>query len=906
MILSALVERIITPACAFFNFETTVHIIFRGMYHPPMAFIINGIGTWHWGKRNIVSREKTCEFCGVKTTIRSFDTTLFFVVFLIPIIPLARRRVIDKCSSCKKYRYLSLAKFNAAKANDIASADAALRSDPTRTEYAVRAMAVAMVYDDKDRFIDLTRNFSYALANDPVFLSHLADAYLHFDMPEQNLGALDTLTKLDPDPVNKRRLAMSLIKLNRPDDARPLIDELLASGDLRFIFSPVVQALSYQEHGRHAEALALLDAAAAKFPTLRDNPEFISARRTAEKHLHTNKPIRSADLHPGKRTTAERPILGRVPMLIAAAVILLIVGGYITTAFVQGTSRRVWLINATSDRYTVDLAGRTVGLLPLTPTPVDISEGTHTITRTGPDGTETITVTIETPFFSRPFNRKEFVVNPDRLGVFVEEVCYYAQYSPQQSPPPRYMLPNLLHTPTGFDYVFEPFPAKITVKGSTGQTKKTRFDILREDSQGVFSAIAGVGAQEDVENYLKRSLQIDPGNPFAFEVAAFILKPEDCTRLIGPWVAKRPVNIAAHTAMQESYLRSDVNYDISKRYAELHKAEPDDPALAYLYGRVARSASESERLYRRAIELPKPPAIAFISLATIQHNRGEFAEALSTLRRAETSLGYTDPDACTIMVQTLCAQGKFDEAIETLRTFDPNPRGNSQLFWTRIALELRAGRPNHASEFFSAQTRGIANDFGTIGRATKQFELIRDDLAGKLASPEEQTEQISGQLPQFFAALTRGQWTIAKEASQDGFSDWTAEVTGHPAASLSMSVAALARDDRTAFDEHRSLWLSELRQGDFIRARFLVEFERSAEAALETLPMLPVAPSSHAMTLAMIAHEYPDSYDRCLKLARQLNHTPGFYQHLVNQAFERLRPEPTEPRERKPAAAPGF
>ncbi|MBL0870089.1 MAG: hypothetical protein IBJ18_05865 [Phycisphaerales bacterium] len=872
-----------------------------------MAFVLNGIGTWYWGKRNIVSRTKTCEFCGTHTTVRSYDTTLFFVVFFIPIFPLAKRRLIDACSSCRKHRYIPLEKYNAAKAADIAAADAALRSDPTNPQHAAQAIAVAVAYDDKERFIDLTRSFSHALASDQTFLSHLADAYIHFDMPEQNLASLQALTTLNPGPLNKRRVAMSLIKLNRPDDARPLIDELIADADERFMFSPVVLAMSYQEQGRHAEALALLDASGAKYPSLREHPEFKASRRLAEKNLHTNKPIRSADLHPGKRTAIDRPIIARVPTFIAAAVVLLIVGGYFVTAYFMGTSRNIWLVNATSDRYVVELDGRSVALFPLTPTRFNIAEGTHTLIRTGPDAKpESISFTIETPFFSRPWNRTEFVVNPDQLAVFVDEFAYYAPRSPQPSPPPKFLPPQLLHTPSGYDYFFEPFPAKISMSSNSGQIKKSRFDVLRDDPASRFHALESIASRTDAQQYLTRSLQIDPANDYVFTIAPLYLNPDDCMRLITPWLATRPVNINAHTAFQEATLRSTQKFDLSKRYSDLHKAEPNDPALAYLAGRVAQSVGEFERSCRIAIESPDAPLEAFVQLATIQHNRAEFADALTTLRKAARVRGLQSPEARQLLVQTLCAEGKLAEACESLRAFDPSPAVNSRAFWTLIALEFRARRPEIASDVFTAGTNTIADDAITMKSASRHFQFLREDLDGKLANPEEKTEDLTLSVQQYFAALERGQWSVAKECSERVMRDWTSAVFDHPLPSLSLSVAALARDDRAAYEQHLSDWLDHLLMLDVTHARFQSEFSRSADAALETLPSLPADPTTQSMALALIAREHPESYDRCLQRASRLNHTPGFYQHIIKQAFERLRPEPTQPRERKPAAAPNF
>ena len=57
-----------------------------------MPSTVNGIGTWYYGKDNLVTRNDRCEFCGNYGELKSYDTTLYFVVVFIPLIPLGRKR----------------------------------------------------------------------------------------------------------------------------------------------------------------------------------------------------------------------------------------------------------------------------------------------------------------------------------------------------------------------------------------------------------------------------------------------------------------------------------------------------------------------------------------------------------------------------------------------------------------------------------------------------------------------------------------------------------------------------------------------------------------------------------------------------------------------------------------------
>ena len=59
-----------------------------------MPQVVNGCGTWYYGKKNLQQYQGVCRACGALTTLSSYDTRLYAVVFFIPLIPLARKRII--------------------------------------------------------------------------------------------------------------------------------------------------------------------------------------------------------------------------------------------------------------------------------------------------------------------------------------------------------------------------------------------------------------------------------------------------------------------------------------------------------------------------------------------------------------------------------------------------------------------------------------------------------------------------------------------------------------------------------------------------------------------------------------------------------------------------------------------
>src|SRR5438067_26474 len=94
-----------------------------------MPSTINGIGTWYWGKTHILTRNDTCEFCKSYGQLSSYDTTLYFVVFFLPVIPLGRKRILNQCPRCRRHRAISLKKWEEQKTASLVSALQAWQAD---------------------------------------------------------------------------------------------------------------------------------------------------------------------------------------------------------------------------------------------------------------------------------------------------------------------------------------------------------------------------------------------------------------------------------------------------------------------------------------------------------------------------------------------------------------------------------------------------------------------------------------------------------------------------------------------------------------------------------------------------------------------------------------------------------
>ncbi|HEX4494673.1 MAG TPA: tetratricopeptide repeat protein [Thermoanaerobaculia bacterium] len=76
-----------------------------------MPFTFNGLGTRYAGRGNLSVVEGSCRSCGRFTRLSSFDTREFFCVLYIPLIPLRKFRIQQKCSVCRRHGRIPFDEF---------------------------------------------------------------------------------------------------------------------------------------------------------------------------------------------------------------------------------------------------------------------------------------------------------------------------------------------------------------------------------------------------------------------------------------------------------------------------------------------------------------------------------------------------------------------------------------------------------------------------------------------------------------------------------------------------------------------------------------------------------------------------------------------------------------------------
>ena len=239
-----------------------------------MPTVVNGIGTWNYGKRNIHRRQGVCDFCQQHGTLTSYDTTRYFVFLFVPLFALGRKRVIEHCPHCQRFREMSIREWERLRKEDMGGALRAFRDDRQNRDKAIAALGKTLAFQDKDAFEKVLPYAREAFPQDVEILRLMADGYNYFGMHKQAAKCYRDAVEIAPEDTETREAyAVHLLHDLNPKEAAIHLSHLLAeppSDEKLGLLVLLVEG--YQTVGGHKDALEVL----AKITELR--PEVAEER----------------------------------------------------------------------------------------------------------------------------------------------------------------------------------------------------------------------------------------------------------------------------------------------------------------------------------------------------------------------------------------------------------------------------------------------------------------------------------------------------------------------------------------------------------------------------------------------------------------------------------------------------
>jgi tetratricopeptide (TPR) repeat protein len=710
-----------------------------------------------------------CESCGRFGELKSYDTTLYFVVLFLPVIPLGRKRILDECPSCQRHKVIALRRYQDARQKDLTEAIQAMKSAPGDPGKAAAALQAMLAYQDQANFVTLAQAAVRTFSQDADLLALVAEGQMFFNHHTEAESAWRLALQVRDSAEFRQRLAVTLIRLFRPAEAEPLLEPVLSERRRDDVGLLLFLVEGYQATADHAAALAVLDRLSAVWPELASDKELRRYRKLSEKNRGQNQAIRSP-LLAAPRTRSDRPdVGGRFAKIFVPLAALAVVCGYLYWCASEGHSRPVYVVNGTDLSYTVTVNDKTVRLAPRGRTRIEQSEGDWTI-QPAPDnpGLDPATVSFRTRFLLRPFMSRTLVLNPDRVAILIKESTVYSSRPGQgDMPAPSVHCGQVLYDFGHVDYAFAGFPSNITVsENSSSSIKKTR--VYMEDppraTPEVLSGIREALGAEGAIEYLARRARYEPTESLWLLGFSAFAEPKRVIDFVQPRLAQRPVLVEWHRMYQSCTERLSPAHNLAAEYRRLAGNEPGEPLFTYLLGRVTKPDSEAGKLFAESERGAKPIGYGYHALAYGRLCRGEFAEAANLATRALAAR----PDAvqfhATWALASECA-GRFGQLVAKAREErrkDPADAGALvREYVFLVALKKEAEAESALTRYEEQNAKQLQPESRKMLRA-----ICRSSAAysgGRTNDYLRLCEEIGGPAATFAAAVTRRDAVRASE-----------------------------------------------------------------------------------------------------------------------------------------------
>ena len=835
----------------------------------PQTF--NGIGTWYYGKKKKHVRDDTCEHCGTYNELTSYDTRNFVVFVYVPIIPLGRFRVVDECSACTKHYAVPLAEWDEQKKDAVGEAVSALEKDPWNSENAMELVRTCAGYHDRESLARHESRIDQALSNDASGMAFLGSAYEYFKEPEKAEGAYRKSLMLKDDPGVRHSLGILLINQRRPAEAKEFVWHLLTPSENDDFTTLYFLVEAYQAQGMHREASEVLDAMSQNVGGPENDEIFQKYRKRVSKRAGSTRPLASP-LMKGK----PRGYDNSRTVLTSVAVIVAVVGVADFFLFQKTQRVDVYLVNGLDRAYNVRISGETHYLAPLATSEITIPRRAELLAEVSEQEIgwpATVNLSMATNFWSSLFERRTYVVNPDRTAVIVWEQTEYRVNPTDRENPTRVHLGRGLHSFDDLHYVFEEFPEEITLDSAQSTKRRDRiwriFDLEPTDA---YSAALELGIRTDGVAYLIARLRANPADEATLPLAASVVPAKEFAELARPQLDARPLEMEWHRMYQTALEAAGRGDELVNDYRGLLDAEPDNADLLYLLARVTPDPDVAERLRRASAESDPPSAYGIHALAYQRVTEARFEAALKLARRAKK----LEPDNALFSYaenEALLALRHFDGFIEeTDRALEENPYdGNSVA--QAVRLHVAAGHKQRAQEVIDAFVQ-LFDDDDTQGDA-ELWRTYLDSLyqlgSGNWKGFQQDTTTTEDPRSQYQAALAAGDIHAALEALKDT----EGTVYDH----LIVYIAARRASDRDVAESELQTAIAALSEGTMeerILARCL-----GGNAPQDITLKLGLQPDGKAIALAALVVQSGDA--RLRQLGKKLNYQLTFERYYLDR-----------------------
>lgn len=847
-----------------------------------MPTTVNGIGTTYFGRRNRRQFDGVCQFCHQPSKLENYETWLVLSVFFVPVIPLAKKQVLNYCPRCSRHMVVKFSQWKKARQEALERASAELAANEHDPDAAIKMHGTFEAYqqgEDAARFAEAMLTLFGDVARVQFYLGGWYERVGRKADADQ---CFSRAFALEPENLAyKRAVAIGHIEHGNLPRARAMLADFEPTSQA---FEPalfIMLAQAHQRQRQHDEALAAFKLLLAARPALAADKAFRKIVRISERAVG----------QPGSLVTRE-PFY-RSPVLWAAAVVLLLLAGFLGGNAYVRKHRTLYLVNGLPVPIVVDVDGaHTVNVGGQGHASLVVAEGPHrAVVREPKLGYEPVEFSVGSNWFTGLFRSPAFVVDPSRSAVvFWQEVVYSAAPANQPGGASQFHFGDAFINYPHVDYPFQEFPRQLDM-GRRRQLRKTKIGLYPMPREELLTGLlAAPNVAQDALGFVESHLRASPDDIVLLSAYSRMGRRQNqlarCRDFLATRLGERPVLIGWHRIYQSVRQLSGDDGALAEQYDAFLASDPNNSALLYLRGRIDPDRAAAWKFYEKAIEADPDNAYAYFAQSGVLLSRGDFAAAKEPSAAAHR-LRPADPEMKWYWIRIRMALGEFDSLEAELRAaVQANPlsmQEQQQLLAVLVAAN-KTDQAEQAVQTFSQQvaTAKPAQAPAFTRYMKNQLLYLQGDFQGLLAASSSASEADAA-VPRYWAQFELGQAVTPPPGVK------TIESVRDEYPLLCQSLAWAEQGNASAAAEAKAQAIEQFRTTGLSGRRIAELLGDGADWTEQDLDDLPVDPTHKCIVLVSMAESRPDRAAPLLDLAEKLNFERQFPHHFLKRTIAHLR-----------------
>jgi tetratricopeptide (TPR) repeat protein len=841
-----------------------------------MPTTYNGIGTHYYGNRNSTTHFGFCNQCKRQQMLTDYETTLWFCVIYIPIIPLGKKQIVNQCPGCTYHYAVPLKNWQKQGDEAVDKVSDTLAQNTNDPEKVIELHATLSGFHRHEEAGDLAKVMLAKFGGNSNVLFHLASWHEHFTRFKE---ADELFVKAsDAAPADMEMLAASVFALARQNEVDAAVKRM---GSLEPPAIPHRAALvrhvarQFAVNQRHADAYKLLISLLEAAPALKESPDFQAEVRPLEKKLGVKQSVVPSEAF------WRKPIAKWMGLGVAAVVALVALEGWnfyvqqnAPIHAVNGVNVPIEFSIDDGPAKVVPAKGRITFHLP---------EGRHRIALLKPKlpGADPYEVDIHQAWHRRFFSKAAFVLDPSRTAVVLHLKAPYSEGA-QFGVAPEYAY----HAGEGLtqyphvDHRFEELPTTVDL-GSSRVVYRTGLRLMDLNPL----ALSQVMDMRRLAPLAQRRLAADPSDSTGLEYLAAIMLSEgkgaELVEFVKPRLADDPPRVTWHRVYQNLVQdKKALSEEYDRRLAE----HPASGVFLYLRGRICESSTQATEFYDRAIAADPGLLFAYLAKSLELKSRAKYVEAEEVAAKAWDQL-QANPASLTPSdvkyfrerigqerLENLISAGRYDEFDQfelTSRGVVSGGEENPLVYLSK----LRKGNADAIAQHKSSVAGRLARMAPVSPFLSAQLRLTNAMYEGDLVT----MRQAASQMPE----PPRQQLldAIAFDEGVDPICKTVLDATNEMAPILQKLMTSLrAREMGQPFEAARDEAIGLMKSSEGMGAALAKLFEKSPAATIEELNEIALQGRERGIILVALAEENPSQKEAMLRYARQLLTIPALPQ----------------------------